>query len=438
MKSVKFLLLLMAASVIAACGDKGSGGAPPATPINVNASAGDSMVSISWDAVNGADSYSIYWLNASGVSKINGTTIQSSARILYHTGLTNGMTYYYVVTAVNSYGASEESKEVSATPAPSQFPLTISKTGSGGTVTSNPTGISCGSSCSATYNEGTTVTLTAAPDSTSTFSGWSGACSGTGTCTVTIDAAKAVTATFTGITYMLTVTGGGTGSGVITSSPAGINCGSACSATYDIGTMVTLTATPDATSTFSGWSGGVCSGTGTCTLTMDAAKSATATFTRNTYSLTITGGTGGGTITSSPTGISCGATCSATYDAGTMVTLIATPDATSTFSGWSGACSGTGTCTLTMDAAKTVTARFTYVLTVTRAGTGSGVITSAPAGISCGATCSASYSAGQTITLTATPDATSTFSGWSGGGCSGTGSCTVTMDAAKTVTAVFI
>ena len=61
------------------------------------------------------------------------------------------------------------------------FPLTVSKGGTGsGTVTSSPAGINCGSTCSATYNSGTSVTLTAAAASGSTFGGWSGACSGTG------------------------------------------------------------------------------------------------------------------------------------------------------------------------------------------------------------------------------------------------------------------
>ena len=79
--------------------------------------------------------------------------------------------------------------------------------------------------------------------------------------------------------YLLTVTKAGNGAGTVTSNPAGINCGSTCSASYASGTKVTLTATPAAGSTFTGWSGGGCSGTGTCTVTMDAAKSVVATFT---------------------------------------------------------------------------------------------------------------------------------------------------------------
>ena len=76
-------------------------------------------------------------------------------------------------------------------------------------------------------------------------------------------------------------------------------------------------------------------------------------------------------------------------------------------------------------------------LTVGTAGSGSGTVTSSPAGIECGSTCSTSYSEGMVVTLTATPAAGSTFTGWSGGGCSGTGACQVTMSAAESVTATF-
>lgn len=158
--------------------------------------------------------------------------------------------------------------------------------------------------------------------------------------------------------------------------------------------------------------------------------------------LTVTkAGTGGGTVVSSPAGISCGATCSAQFPAGSTVSLTASAASGSVFVGWSGDCTGTGGCTVTMNAARNVTATFnsapTYQLTVTKAGTGSGTVSSSPSGISCGSTCSANFNQGSTVTLTAAPDSGSTFAGWSGGGCSGTGSCTVTMSANQTVTATF-
>ena len=78
----------------------------------------------------------------------------------------------------------------------------------------------------------------------------------------------------------------------------------------------------------------------------------------------------------------------------------------------------------------------TYVLTVAKAGTGAGTVTSNVGGINCGATCSASYSSGASVILTAAAT-TGTFTGWSGAGCSGTGTCTVSMSSARTVTATF-
>jgi hypothetical protein len=160
--------------------------------------------------------------------------------------------------------------------------------------------------------------------------------------------------------FTLTVTKSGTGTGTVASSPPGISCGSNCSANFDSGAVVSLTTAPASGSTFAGWSG-ACSGTGACSVTMDAAKSVSANFTANPGPFTLTvakSGAGTGTVTSTPSGISCGTTCSASFASGTVVSLTATPDSGSTFAGWSGACSGTGACSVTMDAAKSVSANF--------------------------------------------------------------------------------
>jgi PKD repeat protein len=124
------------------------------------------------------------------------------------------------------------------------------------------------------------VTLTANPDASSTFTGWSGDCSGGGSCQVTMDQARSVTATFARQTVNLTVSKAGTGSGSVSSSPTGITCGSGCQTSFSTGTAVTLTATPDPGSVFAGWSGD-CSGTGSCQVTMGQARSVTATFAPN-------------------------------------------------------------------------------------------------------------------------------------------------------------
>jgi hypothetical protein len=253
--------------------------------------------------------------------------------------------------------------------------------------------------------------------------------------------AKNVTATFTLKTYALTVTTDGSGSGTITSSPAGIDCGGDCDETYDHGTSVTLTGTPTAGSRFGSWTGCDSTNGNECTVSMTGAKSVTATFVK-VWDLSVTGdGNGSGSVSSSPAGIDCGSDCSETYDDATSVTLTATPGANSLFNGWSGSgCSGTGTCVLTMDAAKAVTATFVLedrTLTATKDGTGGGTVSSSPSGVDCGVDCTEDYDHGTEVTLTATGDATSIFAGWSGGGCSGTGTCVVTMDADKTVTATF-
>jgi len=72
-------------------------------------------------------------------------------------------------------------------------------------------------------------------------------------------------------------------------------------------------------------------------------------------------GTGSGTVTSNPSGIACGADCSETYPVHAAVTLLATPQAGSVFSGWSGGCAGTGPCAMTLSTAKSVTATFSFV-----------------------------------------------------------------------------
>jgi hypothetical protein len=322
----------------------------------------------------------------------------------------------------------DAAKSVTATFTTIQYALSVSKTGTGGgTVASSPAGITCGATCSALFDTGTVVTLTATPDGASTFAGWSGACTGTGSCIVTMDAAKAVTATFTLIPYSLSVSLGGTGSGVVTSSPAGINCGATCSASYDSGTVVTLTATPGTGSGFAGWSGDPDCADGTVTL--GASKSCTATFDLNLYTLTVTrAGSGSGTVTSVPAGINCGVDCTENYAYSTVVVLTATPGVGSSFTGWSGdADCADGS--VTLDVSKSCTATFTlntHTLTLTTAGTGSGVVTGA--GV---------YGYGVVATVTATANTGSTFAGWSGPNGAECATGAVNMVADKSCTATF-
>jgi hypothetical protein len=241
--------------------------------------------------------------------------------------------------------------------------LTVVRNGSG-SVTSSPSGINCGSTCSAAFATNTSVTLTATTLNGSVFSGWNGCDTASGTtCTVTMSASRSVTATFTTPTSTLTVNKSGTGRGTVTSADSGINCGpnaSSCAASYGNGTAVSLTAAPEAGATFVGWSGCDSTNGAVCSVTMSGSRTVTASFAVQRYTLTVSkGGNGSGTVSSSPAGISCGGACSADFNSGTSVTLTAAPALGSTFVGWTGCDSSSGaSCTASMTAAKSVMAAF--------------------------------------------------------------------------------
>jgi hypothetical protein len=166
-------------------------------------------------------------------------------------------------------------------------------------------------------------------------------------------------------------------------------------------------------------------------VTADCAVSAT--FAINTYMVTPTAGPNGAISPSTPQTVNYYQTAAFTItpNTGYHIALV---------SGCSGTLNGNTYTTGPVTADCAVSATFatdTYVLTVAEIGTGGGTVTSSPSGINCGGTCSASFTYGTSVTLTAVPGANSLFAGWSGGGCSGTGTCVTTMDAAKTVTATF-
>ena len=169
-------------------------------------------------------------------------------------------------------------------------------------------------------------------------------------CIVTMTGNKSVTATFTLNNYTLTVSKTGTGSGTITGT--GISCGPDCTETYPYNTPVTITAIPDATSDFTGWTGCDSTNSNTCTVTMTGNRSVSASFTRRTHDLTVgKSGTGTGTVTG--TGINCGTDCSENYVYGTVVNLTASANTGSTFTGWTGCDSvNSNTCTVTMTSNK--------------------------------------------------------------------------------------
>gem|GEM_PF-2659602 len=319
--------------------------------------------------------------------------------------------------------------------------LTVNVTGQG-TVTSSPAGIACGTSCLSSFTQGETVQLTAQPLAGYVFSGWTGGCSGSGTtCMVTMSSSKMVQATFVAYApgqFALNVTVAGKG----TVSGGGINCQPACSVAETANSVIKLTAAPVAGASFTGWSG-ACSGTSlNCQVTMSQPQSVHASFKTDKQStLTISSPVVGGTVTTQPAGINCGKVCVAPFENNQEVTVIAQPSAGYVFAGWTGACTGTQSCDLTMNGNQTLTAKFaatppqTYSLTVHDMG--SGTVISNPAGIQCGSNCSSVFTADSQVTLTPTPSAGFRFSSW-GGACSGSGACVVDMESEESVTATFV
>lgn len=149
--------------------------------------------------------------------------------------------------------------------------------------------------------------------------------------------------------YALTVAS--SGAGVVT----GVGCGTSCDAEHEDGTVVVLTATPTGTAIFGGWTGcDETSGT-TCTITMNAAKTAVALF-LETYPLAVAT-TGSGTVSGG--GLSCGRECSKSYPKGTVVTLTAGATSPAVFGRWTG-CEPANepTCKVTINEATHVTASF--------------------------------------------------------------------------------
>jgi hypothetical protein len=88
----------------------------PEPPTSVIAASGDEKIAISWNEVTGATAYNIYWQANSGVTKDSSTKISDVVSPYLHTNLTNGTSYYYSVTAENSFGESNEAVEVNETP----------------------------------------------------------------------------------------------------------------------------------------------------------------------------------------------------------------------------------------------------------------------------------------------------------------------------------
>jgi hypothetical protein len=242
--------------------------------------------------------------------------------------------------------------------------------------------------------------------------------------------------------YNLSVTKAGTGTGVVTSLQGGIYCGTVCTADFGKDD-VTLVATAGAGSAFTGWSGDCSGTTTTCKVKMNKSKSVTATFLLATALPTLTlQKSGSGWVVANDVTYVDNAEIS--YIPGTRVTLSAEAGLGYVFSGWSGACTGSRGCTVTMSADRAVAATFVpadpgtahYTLSIAKAGFGYGTVVSDPPGIDCGVMCSGSVTPNTVVTLVPNPETGSTFAGWSGA-CSGTGPCSISMSSNRSITAKF-
>jgi prepilin-type N-terminal cleavage/methylation domain-containing protein/uncharacterized repeat protein (TIGR02543 family) len=287
-------------------------------------------------------------------------------------------------------------------PAGSDNALSVFISGAGEVAATAPAAatIDCPQGCVQTFAASTDVTLEATPASGESFIGWGGSCSGTATtCVVTVAGVKNATAAFTGCPthtfcdpgdhYYLVV--GVSGSGYVSGdlkSDTGqtISCPDACAiaAPYELGKAYHLVAHPAQGWVFDHWafenweSVTDCSSDSTCSVTENNIAGSDHHFTA--YFLCASqscGGSGGGDgngnldnlavrvsgsglVQSSPAGInSCSSNCNASFDPGAQVTLAAVPTGGSTFTGWSGDCSGSGSCQVTMSQARTVYANFT-------------------------------------------------------------------------------
>src|SRR5271156_4742469 len=370
-------------------------------------------------------------------------------------------------------------------------PLKVTVSGSG-TVTSAPAGISCPTSCSATFAGNSAVVLTATASTGSTFTNFSAPCTPASpqttppTCTVTMSDAETVTTTFTATgAFAFQLVLEGTAYGTVTDNLGKINCTNStgagatgtCNTTYPSGTAVVLTQTANPGSVFATWGVAIgdapcASATATCSFTMDEQEEITATFNNGAgnFALNVIPGasaTGGGIVTgniggtgtvidctlngtTTPTGV-----CLQNVLRGSLETLTAEPNATSTFTGWSGSCvvaANPVKCVVTMGAAHTITAVFTaQTSSFTVALTGSGTLTSTStptiaAEINCAnpappSVCSTNFTSGTSVSLTATPGTGYSFTNWTAGPCNAStvNPCvfTVSSTSLTSATAVF-
>jgi len=326
-----------------------------------------------------------------------------------------------------------------------------------GVVSSTPAGISCvvsgstsSGTCNALFAANTIVTLQQSASGNAVFTAWSGDCSAN-PCQVVLSQSRTALATFQ--TQSVSVSGGGTGNGVVTSVPAGISCtitagasGGTCNATFPANSVVTLTATPLGLSSFSGYTG-ACSGTSCTVATVIGTSTVVTAQFAAPPTLTLaaaTGSDGGGTLRSTPSGLTCAlsnmaaaGTCALAFALNSTVSIVQTPSAGSVFVNWAGACTGSGSCSVSLSSSRAVQALYRVavpgaVTVMAGTGGGNGTVSSSPGGLACSIVngiksgiCRAIFPVGSSVMLIAVASSGFTFTGFSGS-CSGM-TCTMTV-----------
>jgi hypothetical protein len=342
-------------------------------------------------------------------------------------------------------------------PTPIVQALTVSFSGEGRVTSSAQGVIDCGSNCWTSFSGGGHVTLNAVPASGFVFDGWAGDCSGSGGCDVAVASLRSVVAVFKRSsipsgTSTLTINnnnpGNSQGKGRIRISWPGHSedCNTDSCNINGVPNNVRVKIQPLAgPNTVVGNYGGACQGTAQqCVVVLDQDAGVTTSF-QNAGTLTTSYGlnltrSGGGSVTSVPPGIDCGdAGCRAAFKRTISVRLTANVTNGYMFGGWSGDCSGSGGCTVSMTVSRTISAAFRAQrdqVRVTKSGRGIGTITTEPGGIQCGAVCTYLFRRGSTLTLRATPNGRSRFRGWAGA-CTGKKPCSLTISAPVDVAAAF-
>ena len=329
-----------------------------------------------------------------------------------------------------------------------------------GRIQSSPTGIDCGSTCTATFPLESPVRLSGIPAAGFYLAGWTGDCVGSAqSCEATADENTHVQAQFvagsasTPPVHALTVSY--SGEGRVTSSQEGvIDCGSNCWTSFSGGGHVILNATAAGGFVFDGWAGD-CSGTGSCDVAVSGLRSVIAVFKRTSIpggssTLTIVNNNlgsaqGNGTIRISWSGHTedCG-NDECDIDGvpnGVRVRIQPLPGPNTVVDNYGGACAGTAQqCVVVLSEDAGVTTSFqnagtlttSYGLNLTRSAGGS--VQSVPPGIDCGGDTGCNAAFKRSIAVRLTPNAANgyRFGGWSGD-CGGTAGCSVSMTVSRTV-----